>query len=143
MTAKLSLVLAALLWGLWAVGEKFAVARVHPYAVQWMYSVPYILLLPVWFILARRVAPHETMDWTAFAWAAGACVASLLAMLLMVFAMRTEPASVVVAITSAYPAVALLIGALMGEETITAKRLIGLGLTISGVIVLQLPERGS
>ena len=141
MPAKLSLVLAALLWGLWGIGEKFAVARVHPYSVQWMYSVPYVLLLPVWFMLARRAAPQEAMDWTAFAWAFGACVASLLAMLLMVFAMRTEPASVAVAITSAYPIVTLLLGALAGEETITAKRLIGLGLTISGVIVLQLPER--
>jgi drug/metabolite transporter (DMT)-like permease len=142
MTAKLSLVFAALLWGLWGIGEKLAVARVHPYTVQWMYSVPYILLLPLWFMLARRAAPQqEAMDWTAFAWASGACVASLVAMLLMIFAMRTEPASVSVAITSAYPVVTLLLGVLMGEETINAKRLIGLGLTISGVIVLQLPER--
>jgi drug/metabolite transporter (DMT)-like permease len=141
MTAKFSLVLAALLWGLWGIGEKLAVARVHPYAVQWMYSVPYVLLLPVWFMLARRAAPQGVMDWTAFAWASGACIASLVAMLLMVFAMRTEPASVSVAITSAYPVVTLLLGVLMGEETINAKRLIGLGLTISGVIVLQLPER--
>jgi transporter family protein len=141
MAAKLSLLLAAFLWGLWAIGEKFAVARVHPYSVQWMYSVPYVLLLPVWLVLARRAAPQEAMDWTAFAWASGACVASLMAMLLMIFAMRTEPASVAVAITSAYPVVALLLGVLLGEERLTAQRLIGLGLTVSGVIVLQLPER--
>jgi drug/metabolite transporter (DMT)-like permease len=64
-----------------------------------------------------------------------------MAMLLMIFAMRTEPASVAVAITSAYPVVALLLGVLLGEERLTAQRLIGLGLTVSGVIVLQLPER--
>lgn len=141
MTSKTYLLLATLLWGLWALGEKYAVARVHPYTVQWMHSIPYVLLLPVWFLLARRAAPQAVMDWTALAWASGACVASLLAMLLLVFAMRTEPASVATAVTSTYPLVVLLLSVLTGEETLTSKRLIGLGLAISGVIVMQLPER--
>jgi bacterial/archaeal transporter family protein len=141
MSAKISLILAVLLWGLWGISEKFAVARVHPYAVQWMYSVPYVLLLPVWYVLAWKATPAQGMDWTAFAWATGACLSSVFAMLLMIFAMRTEPASVVVAITSAYPLVTLLLGALAGEDTITVKRLIGIGFTIGGVTLLQLPER--
>lgn len=142
MLPKLAMLGAVLLWGVWGVAGKVAVDRAHPYAVQWMYTVPQIALLPIWFLLARRAAPGAPIaDGVAFAWATGAAVCSVFAALLMRFAMVTEPASTTVAVTATYPVVTLALALLMGLESFSVQKALGMALTIAGVAVMQWPEK--
>jgi transporter family protein len=132
------LVGATILWGIWGVAIKFAVARTNPYTAQWLYSIPYILFIPVWYLLAKKEPAAVGIDLQAVGWAFGASVCSLLALLLMYFAVQSRPASTAVAMTSAYPIVTLLLALAMRSETLNIKNFAGILLIVAGVIVMQL-----
>lgn len=137
MSPILLLILATILWGFWGIADKLALEQAHPYTIQWMYAVPYVILLPVFYGLAVRAQPESNHNTAAFFWAAAASTASILALLLMLFAMRSQPASLAVAVTSAYPLVTLFIAALLKMETITPTKVAGMVLIMGGLVVLQ------
>lgn len=138
MKEVLLLILATILWGIWGVADKYAATRAHPFTVQWMYSLPYILFIPIWFYLSRRVVDsNQTNNIEALGWAVLASIASMMAMLLLFFALQSRPASFVVALTSAYPIITLLIGVLTGTETLSVQKAIGILFIVAGVIFIQ------
>jgi bacterial/archaeal transporter family protein len=136
MRAIMMLLIATVLWGFWGFSEKSAVLRAHPYTVQWMYSLPYLLAIPIWYWLGSRAAPDTNHSLPALVWALAAGLASIGALILLLFAMQTKPASVAVAITAAYPMITMLLAVLSGAESFSLPRLIGILLIIAGVIVV-------
>jgi bacterial/archaeal transporter family protein len=136
MRAIIMLLIATVLWGFWGISEKSAVLRAHPYTVQWMYSLPYLLAIPIWYWLGSRAAPDTNHSLPALVWALAAGLASIGALILLLFAMQTKPASVAVAITAAYPMITMLLAVLSGAESFSLPRLIGILLIIAGVIVV-------
>ncbi len=137
MDAFTLLLISTVLWGVWGVANKLAVDRAHPFTVQWMYAIPYLLFIPVWFLLSRQAAPQESFDWRAFLWAGVASLASLGAVLLFFFALQRVPAANAAAVTSAYPLVTLAIGLITRQESLTPVKVVGILLIIAGVIALQ------
>jgi transporter family protein len=129
---------ATVLWGIWGVAIKLAVARTGPFTAQWMYSIPYIVFIPVWYFLAKKEPAAAGIDLPALGWAALASICSLLAVLLMYYAAQSKAASSVVAMTSAYPLVTLFLALAMRSETLNVKNLAGIVLIVAGVIVMQL-----
>lgn len=87
MSTTLILIAATALWGFWGIADKKAVDHSHPYTVQWMYSIVYIALIPVWYFLGAKAQPETNHNPSAFWWAVGASVASAVAHILMLFAM--------------------------------------------------------
>jgi transporter family protein len=140
MNSSLLLIVATILWGVWGLADKYAVAHAHPFTIQWMYSLPYIILLPLWYFLSKRSAPSAPFDLHALGWSLLACLCSTAAMLLLFFALRDKPASAAVAMTSAYPLVTLLLAVLTRSEEWTLPKLIGCLLIIAGVVTLQIFE---
>jgi drug/metabolite transporter (DMT)-like permease len=140
MTTITALILATLLWGLWGIADKYAVEQAHPFTVQWMYAIPYVLTIPLWFWLGKTIQPQTNLNPTAFMWAIIASCCSMLALLLLLFALQRKPASLAVAFTSAYPLVTLLIASLMGAERVTLPKVAGLLLILVGLVVLQWSE---
>lgn len=140
MTTITLLILATILWGIWGIADKYAVGNAHPFTVQWMYALPYILAMPVWYWLGRNTRPETNHNQTAFAWAVVASLASMLALLLLLFALQRKPASLAVAFTSAYPLVTLVIAVMMGTEKFSLPKVAGILLIIAGLIVLQWRE---
>ena len=138
MRDNVLLILATVLWGIWGFTIKLAVDRAHPFAIQWMYAFPNILFIPVWYFLARRAVPDAVVDLSALGWATLAAVCAAGAMLLMFFALQSKPATLTVAMTSAYPIVTLFLALLTRTETLNLKHVLGIILIIAGVIVLQL-----
>lgn len=138
MKANALLLLATILWGIWGIADKYAVSRAHPYTIQWMYSIPYIIFIPIWYFLSKKVETGNSFDIQAFGWAVIACICSMGAMLLLFFALRSKPASVAVAMTSAYPLVTLALALVMRTEHLTFPKVIGLLFIILGVIILQI-----
>jgi drug/metabolite transporter (DMT)-like permease len=136
LRAVVTLIIATVLWGVWGFADKNAVMRAHPFTVQWMYSLPYMLLIPFWFWLGHRAAPATNLDPSALRWATVASVAGMLALLAFLFAMEMKPASVAVAATAAYPLVTLLLSVLSGAETFSLPKLAGMVLIILGVVLV-------
>jgi bacterial/archaeal transporter family protein len=140
MTTLTLLILATLLWGVWGIADKYAVGSAHPFSVQWMYTLPFLFAMPVWYWLGRNAQPETNHDPTALAWAVVAGLASMFAMLLLLFALQRKPASLAVAFTSAYPVVTLFIAVLLGAEKITLLKAGGMLLVLAGLFVLQWSE---
>jgi bacterial/archaeal transporter family protein len=136
MGAIILLIIATVLWGFWGFSEKNAVLRAHPYTVQWMYSIPYVLSIPIWYWLGLKAAPEANFSLPALSWALAAGLASIGALVLLLFAMQTKPASLAVAITAAYPVVTMLLAVISGAESFSLPRLIGIMLVIAGIIVI-------
>jgi bacterial/archaeal transporter family protein len=137
MTANLLLLFTAVLWGIWGWADKNAVTRAHPYTVQWMYSLPYVLFLPLWYAMGSRTVPASNLDTGALFWAVTASLSSIFAMILLLFALRTKPASIAIAVTSAYPMVTLILSVLSGDESFSLAKVIGILLVFAGVLLLQ------
>jgi drug/metabolite transporter (DMT)-like permease len=128
---------ATLLWGFWGFANKRAVMVAHPLDVQWAYAVPYALSIPLFWWLARRAAPAVTPDAAAIAWSAGAGASTIAGLLCLLYALRVTSASSAIAVTSAYPVVAMMFLAAAGIEPLTPRRLVGCAIVAVGLIVLQ------
>jgi transporter family protein len=137
MSPFLLLILATILWGIWGIADKLALEQAHPFSVQWMYAIPYVFAIPFFFWLGVRAQPERIFNGTAFFWTIVASVSSILAFLLMLFAMRSQPVSLAVAVTSAYPLVTLFIAVLLKMETFSVPKVLGILLIIGGLLVLQ------
>lgn len=139
MKENLLLIAATILWGIWGITNKYAIDRAHPFTVQWMYSIPIALAIPVWYWLGTRTNLSAYPDSaSAFWWAVGSSVAATLALLLMLFALQNTAPSIATAITAAYPVVTLMIGVLLRVEELSPSKLIGIILIVVGIIVVQL-----
>jgi drug/metabolite transporter (DMT)-like permease len=133
----LLLIIATILWGIWGITNKYAVDRAHPYTVQWMYSIPIALSIPLFYWLGTRAAPVANQDHsTAFWWAVGSSISATLAFLLMLFALQNTAPSIATAITAAYPAITFMLGVMLRIEQFNLQTLLGLALVILGLIVL-------
>jgi bacterial/archaeal transporter family protein len=137
MTATVLLLISTVLWGFWAIADKYAVMRAHPYSVQFFYSIPYLVFLPLWYFLSRRADVQGPVDPQAAMWAMAASVSSIVAVLLFVFALRDKPASIAVAVTSIYPIVTLGLALMTKTETISVTKIVGILLIVAGVIITQ------
>ena len=137
MSTILLLILATILWGVWGIADKLALNHAHPYTVQWMYAIPYVLALPLWYWLGNRIQPETNHSLPAFGWAVFAGGASMLALILLLFALQGQSASLVVAFTSAYPFVTLFLAVLLRMEKISIQQVLGMVLIIGGLVLLQ------
>jgi drug/metabolite transporter (DMT)-like permease len=88
--------------------------------------------------LARKDGGTAAIDLPALGWAFLASLCSLEALLLMYFALQSKPASMAVAMTSAYPVVTLLLAIFTHAETFNLKNVLGIVLIVAGVMVMQL-----
>jgi bacterial/archaeal transporter family protein len=131
------LIISTVLWGVWGFMSGRAVDNAHQFTIQWMYYLPSALLIPLFYFLGARVAPETNLDGMAFRYAVIAGVAALAASLLFFFALQDTSASVAVAITASYPVVTLAIGVLAREETLDLRKIVGIGIIIIGIVVLQ------
>ena len=138
MRTNILLVAITVFWGIWGFANKNAVMRIGPFTAQWMYCVPYLIFLPIWYWLSRgKENSGPGIDGIAMFWVGTACVAAMLATLLMYITMETKAASTTMALTSAYPIIVLLFGVITKTEDFTFPKLICIFLIILGVIVLQ------
>ena len=141
MTGLVAIVAALLLWGSWGLLHKHAVDRAHPFTVEWMTAVPYVILLPLWFTLGKKAGPAMNLDGRAFLYSAGGALCGLLATLCVLFALRDKPASLVIAATSGYPMVTFLLAIATRAESFNAGRAAGISLIIAGIVVLSVSGR--
>lgn len=137
ISPNILLVIATILWGIWGIADKFAITKSNPYVVQWMYSIPYILVFPIWFFLSKKFSTAADVNTPAFIWSIVACLSSMAAMFLFFIALQSTSTSVAVAFTSAYPIVTLAFGVMTNTESFSIQKILGLFAIIVGVVILQ------
>ncbi|MBK8020196.1 MAG: EamA family transporter [Chloroflexi bacterium] len=132
------LAVTTILWGVWGFANKVAVTQAHPFHVQWIYSLPLALLIPLWYFLGRSQQPDVVLTPSVVLWAAGSGLAAAAAFALMLFAMQEASATSVVAMTAAYPVVTALIAYFTGMEKLTLGQVVAVLIIIAGVILFEL-----
>jgi len=140
LRVNLILFSAVVLWGVWGLANKFAVDRAHPFSVQWMFSVPFALSIPLFYWLGARAAPTTNLEPTALFWTLVASLASLLATVLLFFALQERQASVAMAVTSAYPLVTLVLAVLLHKESLSLPKVAGILFLVIGLVLLQVAD---
>jgi drug/metabolite transporter (DMT)-like permease len=132
------LIVATILWGVWGFANKIAVDRAHPFTVQWMYALPLVILIPIWFYLGRSQQPATNLDGSALLWSVVSGIAAALALTAMLFALRSSSPTAALALTSAYPIVTATIAYFAGIEKLTPGQLLAIGVIIAGVILFEM-----
>lgn len=121
--------------------NKQAVGKAHPYTIQFMQSTVSIALLPIWFWLAKKVSPNEGIAWNVYPYAILGSLVSTLGFLLFLTAIKTKPVSTITSVMSTYPAILMILCAILGMEKLTIARIIGVLSIVSGVIVIQIFDK--
>ena len=137
MQGIIPLILAAILFGVWGFANKHAVQGAHPFTVQWIYTIPYMLSMPFWYWMARRTVPEASSNPRTFLWTILASMCAISAVVLVFFALRHRSASFATSVTAVYPAITLFLAVLAGDESPNATRLGGIALIIGGVVLVQ------
>lgn len=134
---QLAMLGAVLCWGLWGYASREAVQNAHPMTVQWLMAIPQVLMLPLWYFADRSNVPLTAISMAAIFWSGLSCVMTSVASLLFSYALKTEKASVVISVTSAYPLVVLALLAVAGKESMGWTHILGCLLITAGVILVQ------
>jgi len=141
MIGTLAMYGAVICWGFWGFALHQAVKNVQPLAIQWLNSVPYMVMMPFWYWLSREHTANERLPLANMLWALGGCSVSMFATFLFSTAMKYERASVVIGISSAYPLVTMALLQVTGTEKIRWQQLIGGLFIVAGLVILQLTAR--
>jgi transporter family protein len=132
------LVASTLAYGIWGFGLKKAALHLHPLIVQMFVAATGFLLIIGYVVAARLQQVPLTSNAEGLKWGAGAGVMSAAGSLLLLFAMQKgASAAGAVAMTSAYPAVTLVLGALFLGEEISASKMAGIAAICVGAVLLS------
>ena len=137
MNGKVAMLGALLAWGGWGVATRQAMSQAHPLTVQWLLSVPHIVLLPFWYVIATRNVSEMKPSSSTLLWTFIGCAFTLMATLCYNSALKSERPSTVIAVTSAYPVISLMVFLILGFETFSWTQLLGCLMIAGGAFLVQ------
>jgi bacterial/archaeal transporter family protein len=113
---------------------KYATNSMQPLVVAGFSLLVYLVLLPIGFLITK---PEITISLAGVCYTVVSAICLCAGTLGIAFALRAgEPVGKVVALTSVYPAITLLLSCLFLGEPITIKKVIGIVLAIVAVGIL-------
>ncbi len=136
-TGMIYIALAVVFWGLWGFFGKIATRHHHPLALMMWVNLINVATVPLllWILKSKGVAlQHEARGLLVVG--ATAVVASL-GGVMFYFALDKAPASVVVSLTAAYPALTVLLAVIFLGEKFTAMQGLGLLAILAGVMLVS------
>jgi len=138
LLASIAVILA---WGLWGFALKYASLNLEWYHVYVASALGAILVYTT-FTLAMIASGRLPLGVNSKSLAAAMLGGFLGAFggLLLVLALRLGEASIIVPLTSVYPAVTALLSALLLGEDITVKKALGIALAIAAVVILSISD---
>jgi transporter family protein len=128
--------LAAFLWGLWAVGAKFSADRIGFFNSSLFYVLFSFLTVMTVYSISGIHMPKLAAPATMIAMATG--VAGGIALICFQAAIQSGYVSTVVPLTSLYPVIPAIYGVAMLGEDITPVKIVGILLAILAAILLSL-----
>lgn len=130
-------ILATVSWGIWAFALRKAVSHMPPLAAYVAYGLTSLLLVPVYVLFARAWNSPLKFPLAGTAWSVAAATLVAFGVVAMMYAMRGEDASKVVALTASYPLVTLLLAVVFLEESFTATRAVGILAIAAGAYLVS------
>ena len=128
--------LAALLWGVWAVGAKFSADRIGFFNSSLFYVLFSFLTVTTVYSISGMNLPKLSAPGTLIAMTTG--IAGGLALIFFQAAIKSGSISTVVPITGLYPIIPAIYGiALLGED-VTPVKIAGILMAIIAAILLSL-----
>lgn len=130
--------LAVLLWGGWAFLPKVATQTLDPRSALLFQQIGSLLATLTLLLSARgRIAFTPV----GFACAVGVGLLGIAGQLFFLKALARHPAAAVVAITSLYPVVAIVLSALFLKERLSPLQWLGMALGVAAVLLIALGRR--
>jgi len=135
LLASIAVILA---WGLWGFALKYASLSLEWYHVYVASALGAILVYTA-FTLAMIASGRLPLGANSKSLAVAVLGGFLGALggLLLALALRLGEASIIVPLTSVYPAVTVLLSALLLGEDITVKKALGIALAVAAVVILS------
>jgi len=127
------IVATIVLWGFMVFLPKLALSELSPLsAIIYEICGGLTVALFVLFFIGGR--PEFTLRGAALAYSVGIC--GFLGTLTYFYAITKGPVSTVATMTAMYPVVAIICGVFFLNETLTLKQIIGIGLSLFGLLLL-------
>lgn len=115
--------------------NKHAIAGSNPFSIQLINVCVSLCLAPIWYYFARKTQEGDLINKAVIPYVVAAAVLSTIGFVLFLTDLKNKPASVATSVLSTYPMVALLIGCSLGLEKFSMTKLLGIGLTLIGIII--------
>jgi len=136
--AAVLLVITMLLWGTTPIIEKLGLREVDPLTGVLIRSLVITIILLVIFIAKGRMHELANVGLRNFSlFAASGIMAGLVAMWTYFYVLKGGATSKIVPIAAAYPLVTALLGIFILKEEVTVQRLVGIVLTIVGIVLVK------
>ena len=137
--AFLLALLTALIWGTAPVFEKLGLrGRIDPYLGVVIRTLPIAFIGLAGLLFMGRVGSLFQLDMKSAVFVAiGGFIAGFLGQVVFYSALKSGEASVVVPVAATYPLVALIISILFLGEAVTWQKVAGIGLVVSGIMMLK------
>ena len=138
LMAAVLLVITMLLWGTTPIIEKLGLREVDPLTGVLIRSLVITIILLVIFIARGRMHELVNVGLRNFSlFAASGIMAGLVAMWTYFYVLKGGATSKIVPIAAAYPLVTALLGIFILKEEVTVQRLVGIVLTIVGIVLVK------
>ncbi len=136
--AAILLIITMLLWGTTPIMEKIGLREVDPLTGVLIRSLTVTIILLVIYLVKGRM--HELVhvglrNFSLFT--ASGVMAGLVGMWTYFYVLRQGMTSKIVPIAASYPLVTALLGIIILKEEVTMQRIIGILLTIIGIVLVK------
>ncbi len=136
MSTRLLVLFATVCWGVWGFALKRAVLHIPPLAAYIAFASANLAMIPVYAAIAHNQGLPLRFTGSGVSWAVTASVCVGTGTVATLFALQGNEGSRVIALTSTYPAVTLLLSVLLMGESVTPTKLVGVGAIALGAYLL-------
>src|SRR5512137_1269592 len=138
VVAVLLLFVTMLLWGSTPLLEKMGLKEVEPLTGILIRSGAITIVLLIVYMFNGRIHELTKVSLKNYSlFAASGIMAGLVAMWTYYYLLRTGMTSKIVPIAASYPFITALLSIVILGEQVTFQRIIGIGFTITGIILVQ------
>lgn len=130
------LIVVLLCWGLWAFLEKLAVSKIHPAQIQIINCIIGCFLIPVYYGMLKTKAIVQPINLIGVFYVVVASLCATIASYVFVHTLKTNEVGTTTIISSTYPVITLLLGAIFLGEAITVPKIAGMFLVVGGIALL-------
>jgi bacterial/archaeal transporter family protein len=138
VVAILLLFVTMLFWGATPLLEKMGLKEVEPLTGILIRSGVITIVLLVIYLFNGRIHELTKISFKNYSlFAASGIMAGLVAMWTYYYLLKTGMTSKIVPIAAAYPFITAILSIIILGEQVTFQRMIGIGFTIAGIILIQ------
>src|SRR4029077_498495 len=130
------IVIVLICWGLWAFLEKLAVSKIHPAQIQIINCIIGCLLIPIYFGMLKAKNVVATINFIGVLYVVAASLCATIASYTFFHVLKSNEVGTTTIISSTYPIITLLLGAIFLGEAITMPKIVGTFLVLLGIALL-------